>query len=113
MSTLGHPYAYMITLINIPRYYTLTYREGRKRERDWLLFLFQSGSLLRLRTLAFWKAGVSPTVRLAISTTQVCVGVKGEKKLHTQTLCEAGCTAFLFLLLSNSEGFENLFHFFF
>lgn len=81
MSTLGHPYTYIITLINIPRYYTVTYREGRKRERerDWLLFLFQSGSLLRLRTLAFWKAGISPTVRLAISTTQVCVGIKGEK----------------------------------
>lgn len=72
MSTLGHPYTYIITLINIPR-------RKKERERDWLLFLFQSGSLLRLRTLAFWKAGISPTVRLAISTTQVCVGIKGEK----------------------------------
>lgn len=37
---------------------------------------------------------------------------KGRKKLHRQTLGEAGYAAFLFLL-SNSEGFENLFRFFF
>lgn len=105
MSTLGHPYAYIITLINIPRYYTITYREGRKRERERLALVLvpirfpsETQDTCLLEGWYFTHCEISD-----LYNTGLCRD-KGRKKLHTQMLCEAGCAAFLILVAFQFRG---------
>lgn len=99
MSTLEHPYIYVIILINTPRYYTLTYREKKERERlalDLVPIRFPSETqdTCLLEGWYFTQCEISN-----LYNTGLCRD-KGRKKLHTQMLCEAGCAAGVFILVA-------------